>query len=676
MSNLRTTRASGNLPKTKLDQLKALHSQGKLEDALSLALALKADFPNSAVLHNILGVAQSQLELFNEAIESYQHAINLKPDFAAAFNNLGNAFREKGEFDKAFECFNQALEIKPNFAEAHNNLGNVFKSKGSLNKAIPSYRRAIELKPKYQEAHYNLGFALKEIGDFDNSVICYKNSLALKPDHAEAYNNLGITLGEKGALDEEVACYQRALDLKPDFASVLAQKLYIQAQMCDWSLWPEFEAVAQSIGIKGDCVNPYALLALEDDPARHRLRSEKYALEQHLLTKLPLPDRPRHKPEKLRIAYVSGDFHSHPVTYLMADLYRAHDRKHFEVFAYSLGDDNKDLMRDKVVSNVDRYREVKNLTDEEIAVMAQRDGIHVVVDLQGYTKYERTGIFALRAAPVQISYLGYPGTMGTNSIDYIIADEIVIPAQQRQHYAENIIYLPHSYQASDDTRVISDRAMHRSEFNLPEEAFVFCCFNNNYKISPREFDIWMRLLDRVEGSVLWLSRSNKWAEENLLAQAQSRGINAERLIFAGRLDQIADHLARLRLADLFLDTFNYNAHATASDALWTGLPIVTKPGKGFAARVSASLLTAIGLPELITQTEAEYEALALDLALHPDKLGVIRQKLAENRQTQPLFNTELFARHIEDAYQQAYDLFFEGKNPQTIRVSSQWQKSD
>ena len=351
----------------------------------------------------------------------------------------------------------------------------------------------------------------------------------------------------------------------------------------------------------------------------------------------------------------------------MATLFKSHDRKKFQIFAYSYGPDTKDTMRDALINGVDYFRNVTGTTDQEIVKLARHDEIDIAIDLKGYTQHTRSAIFAYRLAPIQINYLGYPGTLGANFIDYIIADDVVIPPEQRQYYSENVIYLPHSYQVNDNTRKISARPLSRAAFGLPEQAFVFCCFNNNYKISPQEFDIWMRLLDRVKGSVLWLLQSNKWAKMNLCKEADKRGINPERLIFANRVNQ-DEHLARQRLADLFLDTFNVNAHTTASDALWAGLPVVTKQGQGFAARVAASLLTSVGLPELITNTDEEYEALIFDLATDNTQLKIIKDKLAQNRHTHPLFNTELFARHIEDGYQQVYQLYSESKKPQTIKV--------
>jgi protein O-GlcNAc transferase len=320
------------------------------------------------------------------------------------------------------------------------------------------------------------------------------------------------------------------------------------------------------------------------------------------------------------------------------------------------------------MSNVDVFHDVRPMSDIQVVELARSEKLDIAVDLKGYTGNQRVRLFSYGLAPIQITYLGYPGTLGADFIDYIIADPVVIPNENRRFYSENIIYLPNTYQPNDNQRVIADKEFTREEMGLPDNGFVFCCFNNNFKISPNEFDIWMRLLGQLEDSVLWLFKSNKWAEENLRREAEARGISGDRLIFAEKLS-LSEHLARHRLADLFLDTFNYNAHTTASDALWAGLPIITKLGQGFAARVAGSLLSAVGLEELITENEAEYEALALRLATTPSDLAQIKSKLAANRLTEPLFDSETYTRHLERGYQLAYEKYFNGQSPDTIFVT-------
>ncbi len=455
--------------------------------------------------------------------------------------------------------------------------------------------------------------------------------------------------------------------MKPDYAEARAQCLHQLAHICDWSAIEDNQCYLPELDEKGEAVSPFSLLSLEDAPGRHRLRSVNFAREKYPQKATALSAKPSEKPERLRIGYFSADFHNHAVMYLIAQIFAAHDKSRFEIFAYSYGPDRQDEMRKKLLSAVNVFHDVREMNDMQIVELSRAEKVDIAIDLMGFTNSTRLEPFAYGLAPVQISYLGYPGTLGADFIDYIVADPVVIPYEKRQYYSEKVIYLPNTYQPTDNTRVISDKIITREDMGLPINGFVFCCFNNNYKISPKEFDIWMRLLGRVESSVLWLLKSNKWAEQNLKRAAESRGISAERLVFAEKVPQ-AEHLARQKLADLFLDTFNYNAHTTASDALWAGLPVVTKLGEGFAARVAGSLLTAIELPELITKSEEAYEALALTLATDPKQLGQIKSELDRNRLTQPLFDSEMYTRHLEAGYHMAYDRYFNEQERSDIVV--------
>ncbi len=691
-------------PQDKVQDLIKLYNKGQFEKALGKAKPLLSLFPKAITLHNIQGASNAALQRYDAAIDSYKQAIKINPDFAETYNNLGMALQDKGELDAAIENYNKALKIKPNFTEAFYNMGNSLKDKGELDAAIDSYKQAInikpchakahnnmgivindkglsdaaiesynkalKIKPDYADAYYNMGNTLKYKGELHEAIDSYKQAIKIKPDYAEAYYNMGVALMYKGELDLAIDSYKQALKFKPDYELARSAKLHQQAHICDWAAIKEDSEAIPNLGTTAQYVDPFGILSLEDAPERHRLRSETYAKKEFSQKPLPLAPQSTKKPDRLRIGYFSADFHNHATMYLMAKVFEVHDPDKFELYAYSFGPDKNDEMRQRLTHAVDVFDDVKEMSDKDIALLARQDKIDIAVDLKGFTTDQRTGIFAYHAAPIQISYLGYPGTMGASFIDYIIADKVVIPSIYESSYNESIIYLPYSYQVNDNTRPISDRSMTRIEMGLPEQGFVFCCFNQNYKISPAEFDIWMRLLWKVEGSVLWLLKSNKWSEDNLRLEAENRGISSERLVFAERNPQ-AEHLARHRLADLFIDTFNYNAHTTTSDALWSGLPVVTKLGKGFAARVAGSLLTAIGMPELITDTQQEYEALILDLATNPERLALIKEKLAANRLLKPLFNTELFTKHLEDGYQRAYQQYFDGKEPEAIYVPEQ-----
>jgi protein O-GlcNAc transferase len=646
-----------------------LREQGKLDEAIAAydrALSIKPDF---AEAYNNMGVTLQEQGKLDEAIAAYNKALILKPDYADTYNNIGATLREQGRLGEAIAAYDRALSIKPGYVDAYNNMGNALKDQGKLEEAIAAYNKALILKPSNAEAYNNMGVTLQEQGKLDEAIAAYNKALILRPDYAKAYNNMGVTLQEQGKLDEAIAAYDRALSIKPDYADARSERLFQLGHICDWSAIEADRSYVAELGIIGASVAPFCFLPLEDAPERHRLRSELYAKETYTQRPLPAIAKPSRKPERLRIGYFSGDFRNHAMMHCMAQIFAVHDKSNFEIFAYSYGPDTQDKMRKKLMSDVDAFHDVREMSDVQIVDLARAENLSIAVDLQGYTKDTKTALFAYGLAPVQISYLGYPGTLGADFTDYIVSDPVVIPEEKRQCYSEHIFYLPYTYFPTDNTRAISKNIITREDMGLPNEGFVFCCFNNNYKISQKEFDIWMRLLGRVEDSVLWLLKSNKWAEQNLKREAEARGISAERLIFAEKVTQ-DEHLARQKLADLFLDTFNYNAHTTTSDALWAGLPVVTKLGEGFAARVAASLLTAIGLPELITESEEAYEALALALATDTNELAKIKSKLEANRLTQPLFDSEMYTRHLETGYQMAYDRYFNGQSPDTIIVAA------
>ena len=620
-------------PQDQLQSLINLYNQGHLKRAFQQSKLLVTTFPKSATLLNIQGVLLKDLGQLDLSIEVYRKALSIKSDYAEAYNNMGVTLQEQKKLVEAIKAFNKAIAIKPDYAVAY----------------------------------YNMGTALKDQGKLEEAIEACKRALAIKPDYAKALYNMGNSLKDQGKLKEAMASYKKTLSLKPDYARALAQKLHLQAQMCEWLAIKEDLTSLKTLGIAGKSVPPFTILSLEDMPERHRLRSELYAREKFSQKPLPSPAMPSRRPDKLRIGYFSADFGEHPVAYLIAKVLEQHNRDEFEVFGYSLNGNQQVELRQRLMNSFDRFVDVQKLSNKDVARKVRQDGIDIAIDLNGYTQYSRTEIFAYRAAPIQINYLGFPGTTGTDFIDYIVADRHTIPPENKKYFSEKILYLPNTYMPTDNGRELSERHMTRRDMGLPEDAFVFCCFNNNYKITSSEFDIWMRLLNKVEGSVLWLRQSNQWSELNIKKEARRRKVDPARILFAGRVP-MAEHLARQRLADLFIDTFSFNAHTTAAEALWTGLPVVTKTGQGFAARVAGSLLNSVGLPELITKNEHDYEMLILELATNPSKLSKIRKKLAANLLEQPLFDTEQYTKHIEDGYQQAYQNYFEGNPPKTITV--------
>jgi len=651
-----------------MNALIALYQAGQFAAVAERAQALAESFPSSFILWNIFGAANIGLGRTHEAEQGFSRAIKLNPDYPDAHVNMGNMLQKQGKLDQAIAAYQRALAIKSDHPDACYNMGNAQAERGKLDEAIASYRRALALRPDYAEAQFSIGNALQKQGRLDAAIAAYQRALAIKSDYGEAYNNIGNALQKQDRPDEAIGAYQQAVALNPDHNIAEARLILQRQQICDWRHIDQLGGVCARLGLTAQAINPFMMLSAEDDAARQMARSQNWAVAEYKQAPIPLAGKPDVRPERLRIGYFSADFHDHATLCLMAGLLREHDAARFELFAYSYGGSNSGEWRRRAEGDVDHFCDVTALSDAALVDLARSHGLDVAIDLKGYTQHTRSGLFQYRLAPIQISYLGYPGTMATTFIDYLIADPTIIPADQRRFYSERLIYLPHSYQPNDDAREIAATSTTRADFGLPEHGFIFCCFNNNYKISPKEFDIWMRLLRQVDDSVLWLLRSNKWAERNLKKEAEARGVDPSRLVFADRIPH-ADHLARHQHADLFLDTFNCNAHTTASDALWAGLPVVTKQGQQFAARVAASLLNAVGLAELITTTEPDYEALILELATNRGRLKQITDRLASNRLTEPLFDTKRYTRNFERGLQQAYDRYFDDKEPHDFAVS-------
>jgi len=645
----------------------AFQGQNKLEEAIEAynqALAVNPDYAEA--LYNI-GIALQEQNKPKEAIEAYNKALEIKPDYAKAHYNIGTTFQDQGKLEEAIEAYVNALAIKPDYAKAYNNMGTAFQKQNKLEEAIEAYSQALAVKPDYAETYVNIGIALQKQNKLEEAIEAYVNALAIKPDYSEAYSHMGTAFQEQNKLEEAIKAYSQALAIKPDYESVRAINLHQHAHICNWDSIAKDVNLIPELGTSEKHVSPFALLPLEDAPDRHLIRSKIYAKAKYPEKILPLRGRPSKKPKRIRIGYFSTDFKEHPVAYLISKVLEQHNRDQFEVFGYSVHGSSSCAMRQRLERSFDSFTDAQLMNDKEITLKARQDEIDIAIDLNGYTENARTGIFAYRAAPIQINYLGYPGTLGADFMDYIVADRFLIPSKNQKHFNEKPLYLPNTYMPTDDSRVLSQKHMDRSDMGLPDGAFVFCCFNNNYKISPNEFDIWMRLLTKVENSVLWLRKSNQYSNINMKNEAQKRKVDPSRLVFAEKVP-MDEHLARQRFADLFVDTFAFNAHTTMSEALWAGLPVVTKVGLGFAARVAGSLLNAVGLPELVTETDQDYEELILELATSPIKLAAIKEKLAANRLTQPLFNTDLYTKHLENGYQQAYESYYKGNLPQTIIV--------
>ncbi len=642
-----------------------------------------------AEAYNNLGILYTESKDYDKACKNFYLAINKNPKLVQVYSNLGAALSYQGNYMRAINFFEKAISLDPNFDNAQINLfevlvnidhnkaisqlkkyltfntqsflgnhilGQVYEQKGSLSSAKKYYQSAIDSNSEYLPSLNNLGLLHSKMEEHEKAIQLYKKGIQICKNskvrtiaQANFYKNAGKLFSINSEFNLAKLCFDAVLEINPNCDESLSEKLFLESATSNWHELNKYRSDFKKIGVTNSAISPFMVLGLEDHLKRQQIRASKYALENYNVDPLPLPARPKSPGGKIRIGYFSADFQDHPVAHQIAKVLALHDRNKIEVYAYSFRQAD-DEMRTKIVASVDHFKDVTTMTDKDVALLARQDHIDIAIDLMGYTRGSRSNIFAFRAAPVQIALFG--GHIGASFIDYIIADPTVIPDHLRDHYQEKIIYLPHSYMPTDNSREISTRPMTRIEMGLPENGFVFCCFNANYKISPREFDIWMRLLHKVEGSVLWLKESNQWAKSNLQKEAVRRGIDPTRLIFATKVSA-EDHLARHQLADLFLDTFNFNAHSTACDALWAGLPLLTRQGEQFDARCAASFLNALELPELIISTDEEYEERALKLATDKDLLHSITEKLKLHRDTKPLFDTLTYTQYLEKGFEKA-----------------------
>lgn len=627
------------------------HQVGMHDGAVQLIeQAIRLD-PSNPHFHNDLGEAYSALRRPGDALRCFERALSLKSEFLAALNNRGNVLLELKRFEEALASYEKALAIDPGFAKAANNRGVALEELRRHEEALASYDKALALKPDYAEAFDNRGLALFELKHFADAVASYDKALAIKPEFAQALWHRGNALNELKRYDEALESYRGALSFNRDYPEALASAVHLRQQLCDWSgLEREFEALRQRV------TAPFVLFAVPGIKAREQLRCARRFVEETCgasLSSPPLHAGRQYEGQKLRIGYLSADFRDHPVSQLLVETIELHDRDGFDAFAYSYGADDHSPLRGRLQRAFDTFRDVATMPDGAVARRIVDDGIQILIDLTGHTRNARLAITALRPAPIQVTWFGYPGTLGHERLaDYIISDAIVTPPESRGDFSEKLALMPHCFQPNDRKRAIGARPT-REAVGLPGDGFVFCCFNQSYKINAPMLDIWCRLLAAVPGSVLWLLGETPTMQRNLRSEVQARGISGERLVFAPRVAP-AEHLARLQVADLFLDSLPCNAGATASDALWAAVPLVTCTGETLVGRYATSLLHAAGLTELATSSLADYEALSLKLATDSARLEHIRAKLAANRSTCALFDSAQFTRDLEGLFQRMW----------------------
>ena len=629
------------------------------------ALTLKPDLADAWLGR---GNVFFDLKRYDDAFAAYDRALTLKPDLAKAWLGRGNVLVELKRYDEAFAAYDRALTLKPDLAAAWLGRGNVFFDLKRYDETFAAYDRALALEPDLAAAWLGRGNVLSDLKRYDDAFAAYDRALTLEPDLAEAWFGRGNVSFDLKRYDDAFAGYEKALSLKPDLKYAEGIRLHAKLMLCDWtSVDAEILHLLSAIRERRLACPPFGILSIPSSPADQLLCARSYILDNPVFKPIWRDEVYSH--DRIRVAYLSADFHEHAVAYQTIGLFEHHDKSRFETTAISFGSGQHSPMRHRIKGAFEHFLDVQDKSDQEIAELICRLEIDIAVDLMGLTKDSRLNVLGRRPAPIQVNYLGYLGTMGAEFIDYVIADKIALPFAQQPFYSEKIIHLPDCFLATDDRLEVARWTPSREEVGLPPDGFVFCSFNNSYKIGRPMFELWMRLLRAVEGSVLWLLESNAEMVFNLRREAQRCGVDHGRIIFAPRM-ALSEHLARQRLADLFLDTIPYNAGATAAAALWSGVPMLTVIGETLVGRMATSMLRAVGMPELVTYNLEGYQSLAVKLAGDPALLSATRRKLQENLRLTPLFDTDRFRRHIEQAYMTMVDIWRRGERPRSFGVET------
>jgi protein O-GlcNAc transferase len=645
-----------------------LRSLGRPQEALSHCEKALAAQPNFVNALNNRANALFDLQRYQDALADYAKAISLAPTMPQAWLGRGNCLMELSRHVEAQAAYDKALGFAPGLTEAWLGRGNALAALRRHTEAKSAYDKTLALDPRCTDAWIGLGNVLLALGRYEDASAAYKRALAVDPNSAKAWLALATAAQALKRHDETVAACEKALAIDPAIEHAEGVRFLAKLNGSDWrNLDDDRDRLIAGVNRGTPIASPFVMICATSSSPDQLKCAELFAAERYPAT-APHPEwKASGARDRINVAYVSADFGEHAVSLLTAGLFEHHDRSQFRTIAISLGRDDKSQLRDRIKNSFETFVDAGERSDAEVATLMRELEVDIAVDLMGFTEGCRTGIFAQRAAPIQVNYLGYPGTMGVPFIDYIIADRFVIPDERRRHYGEKIVCLPDTFQVNDSRRPPVEVSPSREECGLPAHAFVFCAFNTAHKITPLMFDIWMRLLKDVEHSVLWLVSNGREVENRLRQEATSRGVGAERLFFAPRTNYW-DYLKRYRCADLFLDTLPFNGGTTVSDALWAGLPVVACSGEAFASRMAGSLLKAVGLPELATESLQDYEGLALRLASDRAMLADIKARLAANRDSSPLFDTARFCRHIESAFRTMYDRHRRGEPPADFDV--------
>ena len=621
-------------------------------------------------LHNIYAVILFQLKRYDDAISQWQKAIKLKPDYHFGYNNLGNAFLLKNDLNQALLNYEEAIKINPNYFEAIYNKANIFLKLKDFSKALKYYDKVLSLKNDYLSAHQGKAIVYKKIEKFDEAINQWEKVISLNPDNENAYVQKGDILFDKNMLKDALNDYEKAYSINPNKPFLLGSIIHTKTRMCEWEGLDKIITEFKSKIEKNTKVSPpYTALTIFDDPSIH-LKISKIWSDEHKKIDDNKIKKIEKKNKKIKVGYFSADFRTHAMGHLMVKMLELHNREDFEIYGFYFGPKIKesDFLAKRIKNSFDKFFDITLKDDLEVANLSKELDLDIAIDFMCFTgNHNRFGIFTQRCAPIQINFLGYPGTSGSKFLDYIILDDKLICEDNKKFFSESLIVLPDTYQPNEDKKEIDNKVLTKDKLGLPKSNFVFSCFNSHQKIMPNIFEVWMNILKKKNDSVLWLLKDNDISEKNLKMQAENNNVNSERLIFADHLP-LDQHLSRLRLADLVLDTFPYNAHTTCSDSLRMGVPVLTLKGKSFASRVATSLLTSMSLSELVTEKLNDYEEMALKISNNPEMLDQLKDKILKNKENSNVFKPQIYTDNIEKSYKKVYQNFIDGFSPQDFKL--------
>ena len=635
---------------------KKLHTSGKIFESQKLYLEISKIYNNNYELFFLLGTTFLQQKNYNKAIENFDISIKLNSSFPNSFNNKGIALSKIQKDYEAISNYDEAIKLKKDYFDAYLNKAISLNKTKKYVEAIKYFKILIKIDRFNAKVFNNFGNVYKNLKNYNEAIKYYDESIKLDKHFLEAISNKSQALHSLKRYDESLDLLNEIFKINPNFESLLGNIISNKMHMCEWSNFNKIrDLIKDKILKKKIIIAPLFIPYLFDEPEISKINAEKFISEEFKYTEKFSKKFHNKKNNKIRIAYFSGDFSNHPVLHIMCNIFKYHDKSNFEIYAFSHGPNIKDnFWRDSIKNYFKKFYDISEMTDEEVFLLSQKNNIDIAVDLTGITKNARTEIFFKKIAPIQINYLGYPGTMGLDTIDYIIADKTIIPEDEQKYYFEKVIYLPNCYiPSSNDIKLKkSKKNFSRSEFNLPEKEIVFCAFHNPLKINPTLFDAWLNILKRVDNSVLWISPNNQFIEKNLKLEAERNSINPKRIIIAKRMEDINDHIERLKLADIFLDSYPYNSHSTTYDYIRAGLPMIIWKGNAYPSRVAASIYGSINLNEVIAKNKEEYENIAVSFANDRTKLAKLKKKIIDNSKELDLFNNKKFTKDLENIYKE------------------------